>query len=87
MERRSRGEMVALAVAVVNEEPEPEVVESLIRVWIAPPDRLREERETSDLDWFGVRRGELWWQYDSHEGAVSNEDEPEAPSEPPRLRP
>lgn len=29
------------------------------------------------LDWFGVRRGELWWQYDSHHGAMSNEDEPD----------
>jgi len=43
-------------------------------VWLAPPDRAREER---DGDAYSVRRGKLWWSYDPVNGARSNEDHPE----------
>jgi hypothetical protein len=49
-------------------------------VWLAPPDRAREEREDPGGAWFGVRRGRLWWRYDAHNGAMSNEDQPEVGS-------
>src|SRR5918999_5722488 len=51
-----------------------------MRVWLAPPDRAREEREGADGEGFGVRRGPMWWHYDPHGGAVSNEEEPEVGS-------
>ena len=60
--------------------PEHESVENLVRVWLAPPDRAREEREGSDGEWYGVCRGRLWWRYDPHSGAMSNEAQPEVGS-------
>ena len=59
------------------EEPERESVESLVRVWLAPPDGAREERTGQDGEWVGVRRGRLWWRYDARSGATSNEGQPE----------
>jgi outer membrane lipoprotein-sorting protein len=47
--------------------------ESLLRVWLQPPDLAREERDEA----YAVRRGQLWWSYDPHNGARSNEDRPE----------
>lgn len=70
-----RGDVVAYAPADV---PERESAENLVRVWLAPPDRAREERDGSDGVWYGVRRGRLWWRYDDYGGARSNEDHPEA---------
>jgi hypothetical protein len=58
-------------------EDEPEGAEGLVRVWLAPPDLAREERSGADGEGFGVRRGRLWWHYDPHNGARSNEDEPD----------
>lgn len=58
-------------------EADYESVESLVRVWLAPPDRAREEREGADDEGFGVRRGPLWWHYSPSSGATSNEHEPE----------
>jgi hypothetical protein len=63
-----------------DEEAEEEPVESVIRVWLAPPDRAREERAGADGEGFGVRRGKLWWHYDTRSGATSNEDQPEVGS-------
>ncbi len=57
-----------------SEETERECV---MRVWLAPPDRAREER---DGDAYAVRRGPLWWSYDPVNGARTNEDRPEAGS-------
>jgi hypothetical protein len=75
MARRSdRGGFVAYGPAG---EPERETAESLTRVWLAPPDRAREQREDPSGGWLGVRRGRLWWRYDAYNGARSNEDQPE----------
>jgi outer membrane lipoprotein-sorting protein len=51
--------------------------EGLVRVWLAPPDRAREERTGTDGEGYGVRLGPQWWHYDPHNGARSNEDRPE----------
>jgi hypothetical protein len=72
--RADHGGFVAYRPA---EEPERESVESRVRVWLAPPDRVREQHEDPTDAWFGVRRGRLWWRYDAHNGAMSNEDQPE----------
>ena len=56
---------------------EVEERECVVRVWLAPPDRAREER---DGEAFSVRRGRLWWSYDPRNGARSNEDHPEVGS-------
>jgi hypothetical protein len=69
-----RGDVVPYGPAEV---PERDCVESLVRVWFVPPDRVREQREDPDGARFGVRRGRLWWRYDAHNGAMSNEDRPE----------
>jgi hypothetical protein len=75
--RADRGDFTAYGPVDV---PERESVESLVRVWLAPPDRAREEREGSHGEWFGVCRGPLWWRYDADNGAMSNEDQPEVGS-------
>jgi outer membrane lipoprotein-sorting protein len=59
---------------------ERESTESLIRIWLAPPDRAREERDDAEGESIGVRRGRLWWRYDPHNGALSNEDDPKTGS-------
>ena len=66
-----RGEVTAYAA---SDDTDPETQE-LVRVWLAPPDRAREEREGAAR--VAVRRGPLWWHYDPESGAVSNEDEPD----------
>jgi outer membrane lipoprotein-sorting protein len=64
---------------VVMYGPEADEVEreSLLRVWLEPPELAREER---DGEAYAVRRGSLWWSYDPHNGARSNEDRPEVGS-------
>ncbi len=60
-------------------EPEPETSESITRVWI-DGERAREEH---DGDWgprLGVRVGDVWWSYDEHSGAISNQQTPEVRS-------
>jgi hypothetical protein len=60
--------------------PERGCEESLVRLWFAPSDRVREEREDPDGGRLGVRRGRLWWRYDAQNGAMSNQDRPEVGS-------
>src|SRR5687767_6305513 len=62
------------------DEPQPEAFESRIRLWLAPPDRAREEVEDPSGGWYGVRRGGSWWRYDPANGAMSNADEPDVGS-------
>jgi hypothetical protein len=63
-----------------DEDDEGESAESVIRVWLAPPDRAREERAGADGEGYGVRRGPLRWHYDPGSGATSNEKQPEVGS-------
>jgi hypothetical protein len=57
--------------------PEREAVEAVVRVWFAPPDSVREEREGSCGASVSVRRGLDWWRYDEVNGAMSNEGAPD----------
>jgi outer membrane lipoprotein-sorting protein len=62
---------------VVMYGPEADEVEreSVLRIWLQPPDLARQER---DGEAYAVRRGTLWWSYDPHNGARTNEDRPES---------
>jgi hypothetical protein len=57
----------------LGDAPDPESRESVVRLWLAPPDRAREERIDAEGESLGVRRGRLWWRYDPYNGAISNE--------------
>jgi outer membrane lipoprotein-sorting protein len=57
-----------------------EVFEEIVRLWLAPPDRAREEREGPGGPCFSVRRGSDWWRYDDVNGAMSNEGAPDSHS-------
>jgi outer membrane lipoprotein-sorting protein len=54
----------------------PEESQSLIRVWLEPPARAREEREDAEGTTFSVRVGGTWWLYSPSMGALSNEGDP-----------
>lgn len=77
--RRPREEMAALERAGATTlyaaigGPAPEEMTDTVRLWLQPPDRIREERETQTT----VRRGELWWTVDAEGDAMTNEDDPE----------
>jgi hypothetical protein len=60
--------------------PVPETSESVTRVWLAPPDRVREEREEGGRHSVAVRRGRRWWHHDPVNGTISNEDDLEVRS-------
>jgi len=50
----------------------------ILRVWLAPPDQIREEREGVLGGWrLGIRSGGSWWALDDEGDAYSNEKEPE----------
>ena len=75
MQRTERAGSVTLFGPAVG--PEGVAVENVLRVWLAPPDRAREEREGADGEGFDVRRGSSWWRYDCDNGAMAGEDEDE----------
>jgi hypothetical protein len=60
--------------------PENEEVEELVRVWFAPPERAREEREGSHGASVAMRRGPHWRRYDDSSGAMSNQGAPDSRS-------
>ena len=65
---------------LAGDAPERDAFEELVRVWLAPPDRAREERQGPHGASFGVRRGPQWWRYDEVNGAMSNEGAPDSRS-------
>jgi outer membrane lipoprotein-sorting protein len=77
MARSARRGSAVMYAGDGDEDAGRDPVEGLVRVWLAPPDRAREEREGGDGEGFGVRRGELWWHYNPLSGATSNEDQPD----------
>jgi hypothetical protein len=59
-------------------ETGPRAREGILRVWVAPPDQIREEREGNLGGWrLGIRNGGNWWALDDEGDAYSNEEEPE----------
>lgn len=73
------GGTVFTAYAVASDGEEEEDVRDrgpeLVRLWLAPPDRVREEAEGGPEPRVGVRVGRRWWMYDEYNGALSNEDD------------
>jgi outer membrane lipoprotein-sorting protein len=57
---------------------ESEEIEEVVRVWFAPPERVREEREGSHGASVAICRGPHWWRYDEVNGAMSNEGAPDS---------
>jgi outer membrane lipoprotein-sorting protein len=49
----------------------PRITDETVRLWVEPPDRVREETQ-GDI---GVRDGRRWWHYDPEDGLMSNEDD------------
>lgn len=67
---------VLFATAAPGGEVHPPARETEWRIWLEPPDRVREE---FDDDSFGspvaVAVGNRWWMYDRWNGAITNEGE------------
>ena len=59
-----------------SESDVPAETETLLRIWRAEG-RVREEHEGGPGDGaYAVRVGDLWWSWDAHSGAMSNQDDP-----------
>lgn len=80
--RRPREEMAALertggtGYAAIG-GPAPEEMIETLRLWLQPPDRIREERETGSVTRTTVQRGDVWWTVDTDGDAMTNADDPE----------
>jgi outer membrane lipoprotein-sorting protein len=57
-----------------------EQFEEVVRVWLAPPGCVREEREGSAGTSVAVSRSPHWWRYDEVNGAMSNQGAPDSDS-------
>ena len=74
-EQKRRGAAIS-TFGLAGDSSAPPEREELLRIWRSG-DRVREQREGGPRDGFyGVRVGELWWMWDQHNGAASNEDDP-----------
>ncbi|HEX2084509.1 MAG TPA: hypothetical protein VHF89_02415 [Solirubrobacteraceae bacterium] len=72
---------IGVAAGAGGDDEPPAAASSTVRLWIAPPDRVREEAEGGpEGRRLGVRRGRRWWLYDERSGAMSNEDDEEVGS-------
>ncbi|ORJ52682.1 MULTISPECIES: hypothetical protein [Mycobacterium simiae complex] len=76
-EQKSRGASIATVSSRRSGPPAPAEHEEILRIW-CHGDRIRQEHESGD--WrdgaYGVRRGDLWWSWNSHLGTLSNQDDP-----------
>ncbi len=79
-----RARTVMLYGQAAGPEELPARLESTVRFWLEPPQRVREEWQSAhpygQNGVIGVRDGERWWRYDPRTGAVSNQDDPEVGS-------
>jgi hypothetical protein len=80
-EHKRRGASVATVSAVSSSgEPAPRETEETVRIW-RDGQRFREELHGGRQDgYYGVADGPLWWLWDEHRGAMSNQDNPSAQS-------
>jgi hypothetical protein len=79
-EQKRRGASIATFRAVGNTEPEPPETEETLRIW-RDGQRIREEHHGGHRDGhYGVTDGPLWWSWDEHMGARSNQDDPSVAS-------
>jgi hypothetical protein len=76
-EQRRQGASIATVSAQRTGPPAPAEHEEVLRVW-RDGDRIRQEHDSDD--WrdgaYAVRDGDLWWSWNSHIGALSNQDDP-----------
>jgi outer membrane lipoprotein-sorting protein len=74
--RVAAGSSASIAQSAEGSEPQPVESEHLLRVWLAPPDRLREELVTTSDGKRSVSTavhvGDVWWSYDPAGGAQTN---------------
>jgi hypothetical protein len=68
-----RGGSGSIIFGIGDRESQPREYELTQRLWIAKPDRLREESEHGTT----VARGDLWWNLSEHGGLMSNETDRE----------
>jgi len=80
--RVARGSNMTIAVRPEGAEPEPVEWEDTLRVWLAPPDRLREELVMTHDGEPGVavmvHVGATWWSYTPLGGAQTNAGSPDS---------
>ena len=68
------GSVVVAAYAEGPPQPPPSWHEEEVRLWIAKPDRIREEHHGGNVDGtLTVSVGSTWWSYSPHIGAMTNE--------------
>lgn len=72
-EMRHTGRSVSVMYAFAGDGERPRELEHTARLWVAKPDRWREESE----DHVVVGRGGRWWSWSPYNGFVSNEADPE----------
>ena len=79
--QKRRGVSFAAVSAVSSSgEPAPPETEETVRIW-RDGQRFREELHGGHRDgYYGVADGPLWWFWDEHRGAMSNQDNPDAQS-------
>lgn len=53
----------------------PRFYEETTRLWVARPDKVREETEGHHPQ-YGVSVGQTWWMYNEHQGAITNNGAP-----------
>lgn len=75
-EQKRRGASNSTLYAVGPGDPEPPESEETLRIW-CEGQRFREEHQGGQRDGhYGVADGPLWWFWDNHMGARSNQDDP-----------
>lgn len=75
-EQKRRGASISSVSAVRSGEAEPTETEETVRIW-RDGERVREEHHGGRRDgYYGVADGPLWWFWDEHMGARSNQDDP-----------
>ena len=64
---------VVVASATGPPQPPGSGHEEVVRLWVAKPDRIREEHVGGDADGaLAVQLGSTWWSYSPHLGAMTN---------------
>jgi hypothetical protein len=77
--QRRRGAQIS-SYGPARGSAQPVEREEFLRIWRSG-DRVREKHDGGPRDGsYGVRDGELWWAWDPHTGAISNQDDPEVGS-------
>ena len=71
--QRAHAERVGAAFGTYGPGVHEEESEHVVRLWLAPPDRAREERDEGHVS---VRDGARWWTYHPTAGVMSNEADP-----------